>query len=165
MEQAYCKLPACNEQRICCRKGACCILSPLPFSECELHMQNPANKWPNTPSSQTSLCKCYDSSLLVGPPTELICRGKENLSRVKFKLYKHLPEFLSAWGFCRQDLLVWAGAATVMGVAMVQIPLLNCLQKGKLVWLLGNKSALITTATNHPDQKLICFLLRLPLVL
>lgn len=105
MEQAYCKLPACNEQRVCCRKGACCILSPLPFSESELHTQNPANKWPNTPSSQMSLCKCYDSSLLVGPPTELICRGKENLSRVKFKLYKHLPEFLSAWGFAGKTCL------------------------------------------------------------
>lgn len=40
---------------------------------------------------------------------------------------------------------------------MVQIPLLNCLQHGEQSRLLGNKSALIRTATKCLDQKLLFF--------
>lgn len=75
--------------------------------------------------------------MLVGFPTKLIYCGKENLSKVKFKLYRHLQEFLNVFFFFfSQDLLVWAGATSVMGASMVHIPLFNRLHKGKVPWLL-----------------------------
>lgn len=43
---------------------------------------------------------------------------------------------MSFFFFFSQDLLVWAGATSVMGASMVHIPLFNRLHEGKVPWLL-----------------------------